>query len=359
MIRIRRCHPHIETAAPTTRSPHDPSWKFNDRFNRSPTPAHPRRSRTNHPSRSRAPRPPKRSSPSQPHEGGESRRLRPKDRSRRNCAPLLPGVATVPPETELRTRIDQPSPRRTTRLGVKGHNTSRLAAQIIPFDPDATPPAILPTPVSLYPPRRTSEPVHLPPTPHASPPRSSSSAQPPRRQHRPPTIPCPCTPSRRTPEPIYLAATPHARPDHPLQLDCLAVSYPANARVPVPPTTPLLGAGLPRCNTSRLAAQIPPAAPRSQTAARLWLPLQTLQTSICQTVFRQLCFLRFKWTPLLLPSFLETSSCQTSQTSSQRTVFPCGPCRLHIVSCSSKLASIYPSKIPQFKTNFHTSFVSV
>jgi hypothetical protein len=47
-----------------------------------------------------------------------------------------------------------------------------------------------------------------------------------------------------------------------------------------------------------------------------------------------------------------TSSCPI-------TVSPCGPCRLHIVSCSSKLASIYPSKIPQFKTNFHTSFVSV
>jgi hypothetical protein len=198
MIRIRRCHPHIETAAPTTRSPHDPSWKFNDRFNRSPTPAHPRRSRTNHPSRSRAPRPPKRSSPSQPHEGGESRRLRPKDRSRRNCAPLLPGVATVPPETELRTRIDQPSPRRTTRLGVKGHNTSRLAAQIIPFSSAAPPPApATDYPMSLY---------ALPPHPRADlprrntsrPPRSSSSTRLPRRQlscQRP----CPCTPHHAAP----------------------------------------------------------------------------------------------------------------------------------------------------------------
>jgi hypothetical protein len=63
-------------------------------------------------------------------------------------------------------------------------------------------------------------------------------------------------------------------------------------------------------------------------------------------------FLRLKWTPLLLPSFLEISSCP-------RTVFPRGPCRFHIVSCSSKLASISQSKIPQLKTNFHTSFVSV
>jgi hypothetical protein len=65
---------------------------------------------------------------------------------------------------------------------------------------------------------------------------------------------------------------------------------------------------------------------RNQTAARLWFPLQTLQTSHCQLFSVKLCLLQFKWTPLLLPSSLETSSCQ-------RTVFPCGPCRLHIVNC--------------------------
>jgi hypothetical protein len=328
MIRIRRCHPHIETAAPTTRSPHDPSWKFNDRFNRSPTPAHPRRSRTNHPSRSRAPRPPKRSSPSQPHEGGESRRLRPKDRSRRNCAPLLPGVATVPPETELRTRIDQPSPRRTTRLGVKGHNTSRLAAQIIPFDPDATPPAILPTPVSLYPPPHlgacpspsdtsrlaaqiilfssaapppapaTDYPMSLyalPPHPRADlprrntsrPPRSSSSTRLPRRQlscQRP----CPRTPHHAAPRSrsTSLQHLTPCRPDPPRR-----TSEPNRGTPLASPADPA-NFNLSNCFPTTVFSPIQmDAATVTVISGNLVMPknrfpLRTLQTSHCQLFFQ-------------------------------------------------------------------------
>jgi hypothetical protein len=93
---------------------------------------------------------------------------------------------------------------------------------------------------------------------------------------------------------------------------------------------------------------------RSQTVARLRFPLQTLQTSHCPLFFRShivICFSDCKWTPLLLPSLLATQSCP-------KTVFPRGPCRLHIVSCFSKFASFYPLKIPQPKTNYHTPFVS-
>jgi hypothetical protein len=39
------------------------------------------------------------------------------------------------------------------------------------------------------------------------------------------------------------------------------------------------------CCTSQIKLPLPARDLRNQTAARLWFPLQTLQTSICQTVF--------------------------------------------------------------------------
>ena len=202
MIRIRRCHPHIETAAPTTRSPHDPSWKIKGSIQPLPNTGSPA------------------------------------------------SVSDKPP-------LSFPgSPAPEAKLTVAAARRRRKQATTAER--------------SLSPKLRTSSPGS----------RNGPSRNRTPNTYRPAVSSPHNSPWSQGPQHL----TPR-RPDHPLQLDCLAVSCPANARVPVPPTTPLLGAGLPRCNTSRLAAQIPPAAPRSQTAARLWLPLQTLQTSICQTVF--------------------------------------------------------------------------
>jgi hypothetical protein len=95
----------------------------------------------------------------------------------------------------------------------RSSNTSCLAAQIILFNLAAPPPA----PAAAYlanahvpvrppaAPRTRSEPVYLPPTPHASPPRASSSTRLPRRQRRPPPI-------LSTPMSLYaLSAAPRSR----------------------------------------------------------------------------------------------------------------------------------------------------
>ena len=61
------------------------------------------------------------------------------------------------------------------------------------------------------------------------------------------------------------------------------------------------------CCTSRIRFPLPARDLRNQTAARLWFPLQTLQTSICQTVFPPCSHLRCRTrTP---PIFISSSCC--------------------------------------------------